>query len=241
MFSVHHVGLLTGLWGSKHGFRTGPLTLVVVAEEDEQHPHGPTVEHLQHIKGSNTGHAFSRSSSSLLTRATHRKPVSSVRVAQPLKKKEKKEMYCKGSVYVNYVYDFVKRHSLCKTFPSAQSRRRRRRPAETLFVQEQSAAVPLFFFYASVVCLYNCLFLCSFFFFSKPVLNILNRTIIIIIIVDIENKNTELCFSSVFLGFLRWKIKSTRYLRHEPKKIVSYYYMSHWWTHFGVNHLLDIL
>lgn len=118
----------------------GPVKPVFITEEDEQHSHGHKVDYLQHIKGSNTGRIFTWFSSSLLFQLLTGSPQTASVWFNDLKNKGKKKMliYCKGNVYVNYVYDFVKRHSLWKNFPSTQNRSWR--PSETICVQLQSTA-----------------------------------------------------------------------------------------------------
>lgn len=104
-------------------------------------------------------------------------------------------IYCKGNVYVNYVYDFVKRHSLWKTFPS--TRNRCWRPADALCPVTINCCSVL---KTLLLCASILVFFCLFVFFNEPILNIFNRTISN----SGHNKKKTLeglCYDSVFWGF----------------------------------------
>lgn len=145
-------------------------------------------------------------------------------------------IYCKGNVYVNYVYDFVKRHSLWKTFPSTRSRCWR--PADALWPVTINCCSVL---KTLLLCASIIVFFCLFVFFNEPILNIFNRTISNSGHNKKKNTGRSLLWFSVLGVFYDCYEKSISYLRYEPIQIMSFYYMTHWLTHFGVNHALDTL
>lgn len=130
------------------------------------------------------------------------------------------EIYCKGNVYVNYVYDFVKRHSLWKTFPSTRSRCWR--PADALcpVTINCCSVLKMLLLCASII-----VFFCLFVFFNEPILNIFNRTI------SNSGHNKKHWKVSAMIQcfgiFYDCYEKSISYLRYEPIQIMSFYYMTH--------------